>query len=131
VSYSWTETLKTYVGPDFIGRCPSRPGHAAKVTYGWNDLLVSSAGQGLLFSACRTPAATLMLAEIPDDYTAEHLHFSGAARGVTPAFFRANVRVDVHGSTSNYLFVDGHVASLSWTDVLGQLSTSRPAFVFP
>lgn len=131
VSYSWTKTLQLYVGPDFIGRCPSRPDHVAKVTYGWNDLLVSFTGEGLHFGACRTPSATLMLTEIPDGNTAEHIHFSGAARGVTPAFFRANVRVDVHGSASNYLFVDGHVASLAWTDIQGRLAAPQSALVFP
>lgn len=131
VSYSWTETLQPYVGPEFIGRCPSRPDHIAKVTYGWNDLLVSSTGEGLHFGVCRTPSATLMLAEIPDGYTAEHIHFSGAARGVTPAFFRTNVRVDVHGSASNFLFVDGHVSSLAWTDILNRLSTPQSTLVYP
>jgi prepilin-type N-terminal cleavage/methylation domain-containing protein/prepilin-type processing-associated H-X9-DG protein len=131
VSYSWTETLRPYVGPDFIGRCPSRPDHIAKVTYGWNDLLVSSTGEGLPFGVCRTPAATLLLAEVPENYTAEHIHFSGAARGITPAFFRTNVRVDVHGSASNYLFVDGHVASLSWTNIQNRLSNPQSALLYP
>ena len=130
-SYSWTETLKTYVGPDFIGRCPSRSDHAANITYGWNDLLVSPSGEGLPFGAFRTPSATLMLAEIPDDYTAEHIHFSGAARGVTPAFFRANVRVDVHSSVSNYLFVDGHAAPLGWTDIQSRLAKPQSVLVYP
>ena len=131
LSYSWTETLQLYVGPHFIGRCPARPEHLAKVTYGWNDLLVTPAGEGVRFGACRTPSATLMLAEIPDDYTAEHIHFSGAARGVTPAFFRSNVRVDVHGSTSNYLFVDGHVAPLGWNAIQGRLATPQSVLVYP
>ncbi|NDC75474.1 prepilin-type N-terminal cleavage/methylation domain-containing protein [bacterium] len=131
VSYSWTETLQPYVGPDFIGRCPSRPDHIAKVTYGWNDLLVSSVGEGLSFGVCRTPSATLMLAEIPEGYTTEHVHFSGAARGVTPAFFRTNVRVDVHGSASNYLFVDGHVSLLGWTDIQTRLAASQSTLVYP
>lgn len=131
VSYSWTETLQRYVGPDFIGRCPARPDHVSDVTYGWNDLLVNTTGEGLPFGMCRTPSATVMLAEVPDGYTSEHIHFSGAARGVTPAFFRANVRVDVHGSSSNYLFVDGHVASLGWPEVQRRLSDPQSVLVYP
>lgn len=131
VSFSWTETLRSYVGPGFIGRCPARPDHISDVTYGWNDLLVTSTGEGLPHGACRTPSATLMLAEVPDDYTAEHIHFSGAARGVTAAFFRANVRVDVHAASSNYLFVDGHVASLGWPEIQRRLAGSRSPLVYP
>lgn len=131
VSFSWTTTLRSYVGPDFIGRCPARADHVSEVTYGWNDLLVTSSGEGLPFGSCRTPSATLMLAEVPDDYTAEHIHFSGAARGVTAAFFRANVRVDVHASASNYLFVDGHVASLGWPEIQRRLAGSRSLLVYP
>jgi prepilin-type N-terminal cleavage/methylation domain-containing protein/prepilin-type processing-associated H-X9-DG protein len=131
VTLSWTRTLASYLGPDFIGRCPARPDHVSSVTYGWNDLLTTPSGEGLPFTSCRAPSATLLVAEVPDDYTAEHIHFAGAARGVTPAFFRANVRVDVHGSSSNYLFVDGHVSSHSWSEIQTRLSGTRPTLVFP
>ncbi len=131
VSLSWTLTLRPYLGPRFLGRCPSRPDHVAAITYGWNDLLVTSAGEGLPFSACRAPSATLLLAETPDDQTAEHIHFADAARGVTPAFFRANVRVDVHGASSNYLFADGRVAPLGWPEIQRRLAGTKPVFINP
>jgi prepilin-type N-terminal cleavage/methylation domain-containing protein/prepilin-type processing-associated H-X9-DG protein len=131
VSLSWSRTLESYLGPDFIGRCPGRPDHLADVTYGWNDLLVTPRGEGLPLSACRTPAATLLLLEVPDDYTSEHIHFTSAARGVTPAYFRANVAAEAHGPASNYVFVDGHAASLRWPEIQGRLSGSRPVLVYP
>jgi prepilin-type processing-associated H-X9-DG protein len=130
-SLSWTRTLRLYLGPDFIGRCPARPDHPAAVTYGWNDLLVTSDGAGIPFTACLTPSATLMIAEIPDAETAEHLHFSGAARGVTPAFFRTLVSVDCHGSSANYLFVDAHVANLGWPEIQRRLAGTKSPLVNP
>lgn len=130
-SLSWTRTLRDYLGPDFIGRCPAWPEHPARVTYGWNDLLVTADGRGLPFTQCRTPSATLLLAELAPDQTAEHLHFSGAARSITPGYFRSLINVQAHGAAANYLFVDGHARSLSWADAQTRLAASGGAFVKP
>lgn len=134
-SRSWRETLKTYLGPAFIGRCPSRAEHPHDVTYGWNDYLTEpsgpSAGRGIPFTACRQPSATLMLAELTDAGISEHLHFRGYDRGVTLNSFRQEARLDVHGGGSNYLFVDGHVGNLSSADVRQKLSVANPPFINP
>jgi prepilin-type processing-associated H-X9-DG protein/prepilin-type N-terminal cleavage/methylation domain-containing protein len=134
-SRSWRETLKTYLGPTFIGRCPARPDHPHDVTYGWNDFLTNpsgpSAGQGILFNACRQPSATLMLAEVTDEGISDHLHFRSSSRGITLNSFRQEARLDVHGGGSNYLFVDGHVANLSSSDVRQKLSMANPPFINP
>lgn len=130
-SLSWTRTLTPYLTPEFIGRCPAQSDHPAKVTYGWNDLLVTASGQGLPYSACRTPSATILLAENARSQTAEHLHFAGAARGVTPVFFRTLVNIECHGSAANYLFVDGHVAFLAWSEIENRLATRPSPLVNP
>lgn len=131
-SLSWTRTLETYLGPRFLGRCPVRPDHPARITYGWNDLLTDTRGAGLSFAACRNPSSTLAVAELGDDQIAEHFHFRGAARGrVTPAFFRSEVATRVHGASSNYLFVDGHVASIPDSAIPGLLAAPQPPFLFP
>lgn len=131
-SLSWTQTLAAYLGSDFIGRCPARPDHIAPVTYGWNDWLTDpNTGRGLPLSACRQPSATFLLGELTDTGLAEHLHLRGAARGVTPAYFRTQVGTTVHGSASNYLFVDGHVATLSPSEVNRRLAAPNNPLVNP
>lgn len=129
---SWTHTLARYLGPAFLGRCPSVPEHPARITYGWNDLLTETDGQGIPFGSCRTPAATLVVAELAPTQTAEHLHFQGAARGrVTLAMFQSFVNVECHGARANYLFVDGHVATLAWADVQRRLAEPASPLVQP
>lgn len=129
---SWKATLKSYLGPEFIGRCPARPDHVADVTYSWNDFLADPAtGSGVRYTACRQPSATLMLAERADDSTADHFHFREAPKGVSPALFRTQARMDVHGSSSNYLFVDGHVESLSVARVNPRLTGLNAPFIVP
>lgn len=129
---SWVRTLRPYLGPDFIGRCPAWPNHLSDVSYGWNDLLVNNQA-GLSFTQCRTPSATLMIAETMPDYKGEHLHLNGASRGVTPAYFKneSNTNIQAHGSSANYLFVDGHVSTLSWAEVQRRLSPMPSPFVNP
>lgn len=135
-SRSWRETLRDYLGPDFIGRCPSRPDHIADTTYSWNELLTEppgpNTGRGIPLNTCRQPSATLMLAERLDDEPSDHLHFRQYPRGVTPAAFRQNVRLDVHGgANANYLFTDGHVENLPATVVDKRLTASGSRFITP
>lgn len=132
-SRSWRETLRDYLGPNFIGRCPTRPDHIADTTYSWNDFLTEpTSGLGILSNTCRQPSATLMLAERLDDNTSDHLHFRQYPRGVTPAAFRQNVRLDVHGGTnSNYLFTDGHVENLAAATADKRLTVSGSRFINP
>jgi prepilin-type N-terminal cleavage/methylation domain-containing protein/prepilin-type processing-associated H-X9-DG protein len=131
-SLSWTATLAPQLGAGFLGRCPDALDHPAKITYGWNDLLTTGEGAGLPLSACRQPSATLMLAELAPEQSAEHFHFAGAARGrVTPALFRSFIHVERHGASANYLFVDGHVAALSWAEIQRRLALAPSPLVHP
>ncbi len=90
------------------------PDHPAGISYGWNDLLTGPNGAGFLFSSCRHPSATLVAGELALAQLAEPFHFAGASRGrVTNALFQSFVNVECHGAGANYLFVDGHTATLA------------------
>lgn len=131
-SLSWTTTLSAYLGTNFIGRCPGVPDHRAQVTYGWNDFLAGTDGAGIAIASCRSPASTIVLAELATNQTSEHFHFRGASRGrVTPTYFRSLVNVECHGSGANYLFADGHAESLSWAEVQTRLAPANPVLLQP
>ena len=131
---SWTNSLGAYLGPKFIGRCPAVPNHRARVSYGWNDSLADSQGQGIRLVAVRAPGATMAAAEIATNQSSEHFHFAGGRHGasrVTPNQFKAAVNVEVHGGSANYLFVDGHVENLPWNEVQGRLCQPGANFLVP
>lgn len=131
-SLSWTNSLATYLGTNFIGRCPGVSEHRARITYGWNDFLTDAKGAGVALALCRSPSATLALGELATNQTSEHFHFRGASRGrVTPSLFRAMVNVECHGAGANYLFVDGHAESLAWTQVQERLNQTNTVFLQP
>jgi len=130
-SLSWTNSLTIYVGTNFIGRCPGAPRHRARVTYGWNDSLETN-GAGVSLSQCRTPSKTMTLAELATNQSSEHFHFAGVRGGagrVTANQFQAAVNVRGHGQGANYLFVDGHVENLAWSEVQRRLAD--PSFLLP
>lgn len=131
---SWTNSLGAYLGTNFIGKCPAVPDHRARVTYGWNDSLVDAKGQGIKAAVCRTPGLTMASAELAMNQSSEHFHFAGGRGGaarVTPNQFKAAVNVEVHSGSANYLFVDGHVGNLSWTEVQSRLRQPGATFLVP
>lgn len=131
-SLSWTNTLSEYLGDEFLGRCPSTPNHRAAITYGWNDFLTDTSGEGVSLLACRTPSATLAVAELATNQTGEHFHFRGSPRGrVTANQFKSAVNVECHGNTANYLFVGGHVENLAWSVVQSRLGKTNNPFLEP
>ncbi|MDX6766155.1 MAG: DUF1559 domain-containing protein [Candidatus Methylacidiphilales bacterium] len=123
-SLSWTVTLKDYLGSDFSPRCPCNSESPAVATYGWNDCLTDTAGEGIPASRCRTPSATFLLAESADNYTAEHFHFSEVRTRVTYSLFQRSVAVDRHGKNAHYLFVDGHVEALTPDQIKTRLNAN-------
>jgi len=131
---SWTNSLGAYLGPRFLGRCPSVPEHRARITYGWNDSLADANGQGIKASACRAPNATMAVAELATNQSSEHFHFGGGRGGagrVTPNQFKAAVNVEVHNGSANYLFVDGHTENLAWSEVQWRLRQPETVFLVP
>ncbi len=132
VTTSWTQTLRAYLGPDFLGRCPAAPTHRAKVSYGWNDLLANPDGTGIPASRSSRLGSTMMVAELGDSQTSDHYHFAGIRGGparISANQFRALVAVDRHGSGSNYVFADGHAEFLTWTSV--RLRITNGSFIIP
>ncbi len=130
-SLAWVNTLSIYLGSDFIGRCPANEVSRANVTYGWNDLLVETDGTGIPSARCRTPASTLAVAESADSYTSEHFHFAGARHRITFNRFKSSVAVERHGQGANYLFVDGHIESLSPVEIKQRLDLTDSTFLKP
>lgn len=130
---SWTNSLTAYLGRNFIGRCPAVPRHRARVTYGWNDCLATN-GVGMAMASLDAPQLTMVMAELALDQSSEHFHFMGVRGGpehLTPNQFKAFVNVEVHGTGANYLFVDGHVAHVSWIEVQGLLTQANSSFIVP
>jgi len=136
-SLSWTNTLADYLGTNFIGRCPAQASHPARVTYGWNDLLTEASGEnagaGISIALCRQPASTLVVAELATNQTSEHFHFRGLLRNgrITYNQFRSLVNVSVHGKSANYLFVDGHVASLPASEIQHRITPANSPLINP
>jgi prepilin-type N-terminal cleavage/methylation domain-containing protein/prepilin-type processing-associated H-X9-DG protein len=132
-SLSWTNTLAAYLGADFIGRCPDQKNHPARITYGWNDLLTDMSGAGISAVACRQPGSTIALAELAPDQISEHMHFRGSLRNgrLTANQFRGYVNTTCHGRGANYLFVDGRVENLPWTDVQRRVTSQNSIFINP
>ena len=131
---SWTNSLASYLGINFIGKCPCVPEHRARVTYAWNDSLTDARGEGVRVVSSRTPGTTMVLAESATNYTGEHFHFAGLRGGasrVTPNQFRASVNVEAHGRGAHYLFVDGHAENLAWSEVQRRLTAPATTFIVP
>jgi len=130
-SLSWTNTLSAYLATNFIGRCPANHKSTMPVTYAWNDQLVEPSGAGIPIVLCRAPSTTLAVAETSDAYISEHFHFASARSRVTLNQFKAAVGVDRHGSSANYLFVDGHTERLTQNDVRTRLNVQNGTFLQP
>lgn len=130
-SLSWTTTLADYLGTNFIGKCPSNAKSPAVVTYAWNDCLTDSLGQGIAVVTCQMPSTTMVLGETADGYISEHFHFAASRTRVTFNQFRSVAAVDRHCRTSNYLFVDGHVETLSADAVRVRLDQPNSTFIKP
>jgi prepilin-type N-terminal cleavage/methylation domain-containing protein/prepilin-type processing-associated H-X9-DG protein len=128
----WTRSLAASLGSSFLARCPAVPEHPARISYAWNDLLATPDGKGLAYRALRTPSRTMLVAELGLDQRAEHFHFRGAARGrVSPGLFAQQVNVRAHGGGALYLFGDGHVRSLTVSEVNARLAAEQSEFIHP
>lgn len=130
-SLSWTVTLEDYLGQGFVGKCPCNRESPAAVTYGWNDCLTETGGEGIPLARCRTPAATMMLGESADGYPSEHFHFASARSRITYNQFTSSVSVDRHGNDAHYLFVDGHVEALTPLEIKSRLNATDSTFLKP
>jgi prepilin-type processing-associated H-X9-DG protein len=135
----WTNALATYLGTNFSAKCPAMKKHTDSNTYGWNDMMMptNSTGQGLPMASVKSPSSTLLVAEKAyEKKNTDHLHFSrvlglggrGGGR-ISVNQFKREVEIQSHGNSANYLFVDGHVESLTTNDLQKRLSGVRPTFL--
>ena len=134
VAASWTNTLADFLKTNFLGRCCAVPKHRSKLTYAWNDSLADAQGYGVMASSVRAPSRTMAVTELATNLTGEHFHFAGKRGGasqITPNQFRAEVNVTCHGSSANYVFADGHVENLRWTEVQPRLTQPDSSFLVP
>jgi prepilin-type N-terminal cleavage/methylation domain-containing protein/prepilin-type processing-associated H-X9-DG protein len=130
-SLSWLNTLGTYLGPNFIGRCPSHPNANTPVSFAWNDLLTDTDGNGIASAKCQNPASTIAVGETADTYASEHFHFSESRSKVSYNQFKSSVAVERHNDGANYVFVDGHAEYLSSANVKARLAATDSTFLTP
>lgn len=135
---SWTLTLQPYAAGTITFKCQKDHNVARGYTYAINDFLTPnpSGAPGLNFSILAkidSPQATMMFAEAAPSYSsADHFHFTEYYGGqIPPDFFEAQVAVKVHGEKANYLFADGHVETLSWSETKARLAAAGSRFVDP
>jgi prepilin-type N-terminal cleavage/methylation domain-containing protein/prepilin-type processing-associated H-X9-DG protein len=133
---SWALTLQPYLGGKALFRCPDDGNKTRTRSYAMNDYLIPGAGAESDYSRLANipgPAATLYLAETADRYiTSDHFHFAPANDGdYSATSFAAQVAVERHKYAANYLFVDGHITPLAWSDARQKLTNPGDRFIDP
>lgn len=99
---------------------------------------------GYKSSVVKDPTGTILLAEVPNgenmagndwpSFCAGPVNASGNFSGLTPDCFQigsstynyGSVEYGLHGFRFNYLFHDGHISTLKWTDTIGTGTTNAP-----
>jgi len=133
---SWVATLAPYAATN-IYRCP-KDRHGTRLhTYALNDFLLKPSDPlAEDFSRAQTvpaPVETMFLGEALESYTAtDHFHFSPDFDGdYSPTAFSQQVAVRRHDQKANYLFVDFHVETRTWTKAKTDLQATGSQFVNP
>jgi prepilin-type processing-associated H-X9-DG protein/prepilin-type N-terminal cleavage/methylation domain-containing protein len=132
---SWVLTLQPFLTGTNLHRCPVDANQQRMFSYAINDFLTPHpyGANTLDFSKTTvipSPADTLHLAECADAYEgSDHFHFADG--GYAPVYFAAQVAVNRHLTTANYLFADGHVEALKWVVVKPRLVQPGGRFVRP
>jgi prepilin-type N-terminal cleavage/methylation domain-containing protein/prepilin-type processing-associated H-X9-DG protein len=137
VANSWVKVLQPYAEKKILYRCPVDKNTVRSRSYAINDFLSPHAGSGGADYSRRqsVPAAseTLYMAECRDSYvSSDHFHFSEANDGsYEEEDFLEQVDPQRHVGAANYLFVDGHAATVPWEQVRERLRDSHSRFVNP
>jgi prepilin-type processing-associated H-X9-DG protein/prepilin-type N-terminal cleavage/methylation domain-containing protein len=143
-SDSWTNSLQPYVGKNLVMTCPADEVRGRTRTYAMNDYL-SAAPCGAEYLSVlgltrlvnvEKPSQTVFFAELSRTHgtgsVPDHLHLAEFDGGdIPPEIFQAYVGVERHGGRSNYLFLDGHVESLSWSRVKTLINQAGARFIDP
>lgn len=135
---SWVQELQPYAGGTNIWRCPSDR-HPTRIhSYAENNYLLppghgSSKPNYSKMTRVPFPSSTVFMAECADSYNnSDHFHFSThGSTDFSLANFTNQVAIERHNKSANYLFVDGHVESLSWRRAEARLKLPRSYFIVP
>ena len=136
---SWLTSLQPYASGTITFKCPHEPDRKRTYTYVLNDFLTpkpSGAPPDLNYSILAKvdrPEETLMFAEASTSYqNSDHFHFAEYyGQKMPPSAFESQVGVRFHGGSANYLFADGRVETLSWTEVQRLLRKDGTRFLNP
>jgi prepilin-type N-terminal cleavage/methylation domain-containing protein/prepilin-type processing-associated H-X9-DG protein len=135
---SWVGSLQPYTDGTNLWRCPKDTNLQRRYSYAINDfVLPPDATAGLLdFSKAATildPTETLFMAECADGYAnSDHFHFTDSDDGdYSETGFPQQVAVRRHLTSANYVFVDGRVEQLSWSNTKLKLNRTGSRFVNP
>ena len=143
-SDSWTNSLKPYVGDSLVTRCPCDEVKTRTRTYVMNDYLsavpcgaeyLSGLNLSRLVNVER-PARTVFFFELSKIYgtnsVPDHLHLAEYnGEEIPPNTFKSLVGVERHAGRANYLFLDGHVEPISWTNAKVLINQTGGRFVDP
>ena len=133
---SWVVTLQPDLAGTNLHLCPSDKIAGRLSSYAVNDFLLppdpaGSRPEYSKFTAVPSPSDTMMMAEISDYTTTDHFHFAEEdADYMSTGFFFA-VAVTRHLEGATYLFVDGHVERLLWTQTKNIVNQPHSRFVNP
>jgi prepilin-type processing-associated H-X9-DG protein len=135
---SWVKALQPYAGGTNLWRCPRDPNLTRRYSYAINDFLLppGSSDRESDFSksiAVRSQSETVLMAECQESYFgSDHFHFADSDDGgYGPTEFAGQVAVRRHGGSANYVFVDGHVEQLRWSEIRALLTQPGSRFVRP
>ncbi len=134
---SWIGKLAVY-GITNVYRCPVDTNRIRFTSYGINDYLTpdpfgADGSSYSRYTAIPSPSETLHLAEAREDFEgSDHFHFADASEGgYSTNAFAAQVAVEHHRVSANYLFADTHAEGLSWKAVRPRLGRPGSRFVRP
>jgi prepilin-type N-terminal cleavage/methylation domain-containing protein/prepilin-type processing-associated H-X9-DG protein len=136
---SWVGSLQPYCSGTSLWRCQRDPHPTRLYSYALNEFLLppdpadSTAANFSRLASVPKPSDTVFMAECDDHYlSSDHFHFVPANDGdYSPTAFKSMVAVQRHENGANYLFVDGHVERLSWSQTQPRLTTPGSRFVHP
>ena len=135
---SWSISLQPYTASKLVFRCERDPHPGRPYSYVINDFLTPNpAGASHLdysrLSKLSAPHSTVLFAEAAAGYAgSDHFHFSPhEGVSIPPDTFSRQVDVEIHRGGSNYLFADGHVETLDWTEVKRRLAEKSNPFIDP
>jgi prepilin-type processing-associated H-X9-DG protein/prepilin-type N-terminal cleavage/methylation domain-containing protein len=139
----WTNSLQPYAGKTLLFRCPADEAKTRSRTYVINDYLTQmpcDAVTGVMnqnhLVCVEKPSQTVFLMELSKTYGAtvppDHLHLAQYYGSDIPlGDFQSQVGVERHLGKANYLFLDGHVESISWKDAQTMINAQGSRFINP